>query len=52
MGMSYALNIIRGITQHSRGISLEMRPQGTGWAKGPEGRLKGIFEGKTETMKE
>lgn len=51
MGTRYALNIIRGITQHRRGMSLEMRPQGTGWEKRPEGRLKGIVEGKTETMK-
>lgn len=40
MGTSYTLNIIKILTQLSKGMPLDMGSQGTGWEKRPEERLR------------
>ena len=39
MGTSYTLNIIKILTQLSKGMPLDMGSQGIGWEKRPEERL-------------
>lgn len=40
MGTSYTLNIVRILTQLSRGMLPDMESQGIGWEKRPVERLK------------
>lgn len=50
MGSSYTI-IIRVITEHRRGILLDIGPQRRAWEKRPEGGLEGLFGGKPEAIK-
>lgn len=40
MGTSYTLNIVKILTQLSRGMPLDIGSRGTGWEKRPEARLE------------
>ena len=40
MGTSYTLNIVKILTQLSKGMPLDMGSRGTGWEMRPEERLK------------